>query len=103
MHSESGLEAEVADEVAVEVDEQVRAGSLRQGVPEVAGPYLADPLAVLVFVVDYCGHHDFRNHGELVWGADIAVADIANAVVDGVGGFVAEGCKPDLDRSKLRL
>jgi hypothetical protein len=55
----------VEDEIAVHTAEPVRLGVGRERVAEVFGTDLADPLVVLVLVVDECGQQVGRDDGQL--------------------------------------
>ena len=54
-------DAEIADQIAVELGEQVGFWLVGNGVAEISRSYFADPLAVLVLVIDYRGHDHLRH------------------------------------------
>jgi hypothetical protein len=85
------------DEIAVDAAEQVRGRVGRERVAEAVGTDLADPLVVLVLVVDQCGQQMRTDDGQLGGGAHPAGGDVTDTGVDAFGDGVAEGGEP-LDR-----
>ena len=54
-------DAKIADQVTVEFGEQVGVRLVGKGVAEIAGSHFADPLAVLVLVINHRGHDHLRH------------------------------------------
>lgn len=77
--------AGVADEVAVDAAEPVRDGVVRERVAEVLGADLADPLVVLVLVVDERGRQVVVDDGQLGGGTGVSGGAVADAGVDALG------------------
>lgn len=78
------------DEVAVDAVQAIRFGVRRQGVAEVVGADLADPLVVLVLVVDERGQQVGGDDRHLAGGADLSCRDGSDAGVDAFGDRFAE-------------
>ena len=54
-------DAEIADQVTVDFGEQVGVRLVGKGVAEISRSHFADPLAVLVLVIDHRGHDHLRH------------------------------------------
>jgi hypothetical protein len=82
------------DEVAVNAPDVIGLRVGGQCVAELAGADFADPLVVLVLVVDKRGQQAGRDDGQLGRGADFTGGDVADAGMDALGDGFAEGRKP---------